>query len=298
MRRILMSIFIHDVELAKLHHHEPIIRHSLERLPRVSSPELFAAQNASQWKRLIGEPARDARTSPAESRTWMAGFGISDISNDFQSYGLLATIGAMGQDDHDAETTWVPELLTQWYQGYRLRINTTNHDPFSLMILWHSTFINLHANFDQLECACGKEDDAATQKHMAAALAWARSDDAKRCVLHAVLIQKAFQSMPIGTEPAIHVPMALYFCGIVWTSYTRFGARTEARDLSFPELKLLGTDQDRLLQETLRGVQLGRPESRPFFKVVDMLQRMSQWKVAESFASTLLGLVEDSADLF
>lgn len=246
------------------------------------------------------ETSPNVPVSPPECQRWMGGLGLGDTSNDFQSYGLLASIGAIAQEDCDAgvDSEKCRELLTQWHKAYSPRIHETGHDPFSLMILWHSTFVNLHADLDQLECACGKEDGVATQKHITAARAWGRSDDSKRCVLHAILIQKTFQAMPIGTEPAIHVPMALYFCAIVWTSYTRFGTRIEARDPSFPELKQLAIDQCKFLQDALRGVQLGRPESRPFFKVVDMLQRMSQWKVAESFASTLLGLVEDSPDLF
>ena len=177
-------------------------------------------------------------------------------------------------------------------------------DPFCLMILWHSTFMSLYADFSRLECACGREGEDFSLRDRVYAQTWARSEDAKRCLLHAALIQRHFQSMPIGTEPAIHVPMALYYCGIAWTSYTRFADRIAfsmsegETNLQYSEMRLIGINETKLFVEALAKVESGRPDSSPFFKVIDMLGRITHWKIASSLASTLLVVIEDSEHLF
>lgn len=45
LHSIILAVHIHDSELAKLHYHEPILRHAPEKLPQISAPELFAASN-------------------------------------------------------------------------------------------------------------------------------------------------------------------------------------------------------------------------------------------------------------
>ncbi|KAK6837339.1 hypothetical protein RU639_001134 [Aspergillus parasiticus] len=301
-RRILLGIYIHDAELAKLHHHEPILRHVPERLPQVSSPELFAAANANAWKRmLMSTKAPTGMSSPvAEVDIPLPLDRIA--GNDFLSYGILESIRTMIHE-YRASAAWpttvrkCESLLMAWYQ--RFRDSNTNGripDPFCHMILWHSIFMNLYAQFDDLECACGREGQINSQKFGASATAWARSVDAKRCLLHAVLLQQHFQSLAIGVEPAIHVPMALYYCGIAWTSFTRFNSG--ANDLQvgsveafdFPELRLLGIDQAKLFHDATRGIQWGRPVSGPFFMAISLLGKISHWKVSERFASTLLAL--------
>ncbi|KAE8314828.1 hypothetical protein BDV41DRAFT_575479 [Aspergillus transmontanensis] len=149
-------------------------------------------------------------------------------------------------------------LLMAWYQRFwDSNTNGRIPDPFCHMILWHSIFMNLYAQFDDLECACGREREINPQKFGASATAWARSVDAKRCLLHAVLLQQHFQSV-------------------------------EAFD--FPELRLLGIDQAKLFHDATRGIQWGRPVSGPFFMAISLLGKISHWKVSERFASTLLAL--------
>jgi hypothetical protein len=171
-----------------------------------------------------------------------------------------------------------------------------------LMMLWHSTFMLMHGNFEALELSCGKAGAIEAQNNIGYARMWVQSDDAKRCLLHAVLIQRHFQSMPIGNEPFIHVPICLYHCGIVFFSFLRFGGESEslvgtASSLDFPELRLLGIEANSMIAEETGGLQLERLRLSPVFKVIDLLQRMSHWKVAHNLASTLLALVEEENNI-
>lgn len=200
------------------------------------------------------------------------------------------------------------------------------------MMLWHSTHITLHADINALECAAGREGYDGVQKYTPYARSWVRSADAKRCLLHALLIQKNFESLSAGAEPAIYVPMCLYYCGLVWACFMCFGdaangrghdldsevgdghdkqskcGSAQGRDenitigpaeiLQFAELRLPGVDGIGGFLEQMGGLQPRRLAMGSLFRIIDLLQRISHWKIAQSLAATLLVLVEETQDLF
>lgn len=198
------------------------------------------------------------------------------------------------------------------------------------MMLWHSIHITLHADINALECAAGREGYDAVQKYTPYARSWVRSPDAKRCLLHALLIQKNFESLSAGAEPAIYVPMCLYYCGLVWACFMCFGGdalnehESEAgngdgenenqsrsphgqhdvitigptENLQFAELRLPGVDGIGVFLEQMGGLQPRRLAMGSLFRIIDLLQRISHWKIAQSLAATLLVLVEETQDLF
>ncbi|KAB8225830.1 hypothetical protein BDV33DRAFT_78344 [Aspergillus novoparasiticus] len=309
-KRIILAVHIHDSELAKLHHHEPILRHAPEKLPQISAPELFAASNPKSWKALFTKHQQSTQgisLSP-EDRSYLS---HKIPENDFLSYTTLESIGALAYENRDFGPSWhaarqkCEGLLLDWYQNYARASNMNDKpDHFCLIILWHSIFMHLYTRFDDLECACGRDGEDAAQKARSYATSWAASGDATRTLLHAIMIQQHFQRLPVGASPAVHVPMALYYCGIAWTSFTRFRSNINGRSVNtteafdFPEMKSVGVNQTKLFQDAITGVQWGSPELAPFFKVIDLLGRISHWKVAGSFATTLLSLVEDMPDLF
>jgi hypothetical protein len=202
------------------------------------------------------------------------------------------------------------------------------------MMLWHSIYITLHADINALECAAGREGYDVAQKYTSYARAWVRSAGAKRCLLHALLIQKHFESLSAGSEPAIYVPMCLYYCGLVWACFMCFGGGddhcetgrgdgdgnetgpgdAESREtgasadeaisigstdnLQFAELRLPGIDGIGVFLEQMRGLQPRRLAMGSLFRVIDLLQRISHWKIAQNLAATLLVIVEETQDLF
>ncbi|GKZ24778.1 hypothetical protein AbraIFM66951_002002 [Aspergillus brasiliensis] len=308
-RRVILAIHIHDAELTKLHHHEPILRHTPESLPCVSPPDLFTATNARTWKRLLhltstAPPHHTTTPSPApETSATRLPLDHRLAANDFLSYGLLQGIGTWIYEHRSPVNIHRCEsLLATWYRQFQQSCDPTKPDPFCQMILWHAVSMHLYAQFDELECALGREGQRTAQKASGYAASWAGSLNAKRCLLHAVLLQRQFQALAIGVEPAIHVPLALYYCGIAWASFTRFGTADDAESdmmmgggggggvVDFPELRLLGLDQGKLLRETLRGIQWNGTASGPFFMTIRLLGKISHWKVAERLAATLLRL--------
>jgi hypothetical protein len=314
--RIVLGIYIHDAELAKLHHHEATLRPSIERLPLPSSNELFSAPNATVWKNLILQDqvkhlaASRPQQPPSPSPIDLGPMRLPEVSNNFGLCAMLESISAIACESHEA-ASFAPDtaqkcqrLLMLWYETYRPSLIAGKDGAFPLMILWHSIFVNLHANLDVLECACGREGHDVSQEALGYAQKWATSSDAKRCLLHAICIRRNFESMSIGAESPIHIPTCLYQCGMIWFCFGQFGTAggltaAAAHDpLHFPELQLLGIDSNRIFREEIGNSQRGRPVPNQVFKIVDLLQRIFRWKLSRNLASTLLALVEEQQDIF
>ncbi|KAJ5679879.1 hypothetical protein N7462_008123 [Penicillium macrosclerotiorum] len=327
-KRIVLGLIIHDAELARLHHHETILRHSFDRLPSISSTELFTAPTAAHWKILMLESLSHA---PLQTQN-------PEAPGDFALCAMLESISALASEDSHfpsdplsssittspsesitattssatTTTTFSPsslpsrqchDLLISWYTQYHSPLSTKASWP-GLLMLWHSIFITLHADINALECAAGRDGYAAAQKHIPYARAWVRSPAAKRCLLHALLIQRTFESLSAGADPALHVPMCLYYAGLVWACIMCFGTGADELVLApkehvhFEELRLLGGDGIGLFLEQMGEVQPRRVVTGSLFRIIDLLQRISHWKIAQSLATTLLALVEETQDLF
>jgi hypothetical protein len=227
------------------------------------------------------------------------------LVSDFALCAMLESISALACEDRDLDPSWsikCHDLLIQWYNQYHPSMQGKS-SWFCLMMLWHSIFIMLHADLNALECGCGREGYDSTQKHLPYVKNWLRSTDAKRCLLHALLIQKNFESLPAGAEPALHAPMCLYYCGLLWACFMCFDdvdpvTVAEADNLQFAELRLHGVDGVGILLEQMGGLQPRRLATASLFRVIDLLQRISHWKISQSLAGTLLALVEETQDLF
>ncbi|XHG04457.1 hypothetical protein AWENTII_007725 [Aspergillus wentii] len=321
-KRVIVGIYIHDVELAKLHNHEPVLRHAIEKIPTLSPPGAFTAPTAVAWKKQLLLTQQPDPIPPLPPSTDPMSLVVArNPGNDFESCAILESIGSLVLEDrgsggmqHSATVEKYQRSLIQWFlqrQTHHPETNAppsnatkTTADPFCLRILWHSTFMHLYARFDDLECACGREGETLSQQKGAYAACWAKSTNATRALLHAALIQRQFQTHALGAEPAVHVPMALYYTGIAWASFTQFGGSDDARvdrhteDLDFPELRLLGINQRKLFAEVMGNVKMGRPESEPLFRAIDLLGKINHWKLSQNLSSTLLAFVENMPDLF
>ena len=305
--RLVLGIHIHDAELARIHHHEPILRHCIERIPQISTSELFTASSAGHWKSLMIEPQMRTLSRPTPISNHHQNQPI--VIGDFALCAMLESIGALACEDRDlnssrsATVTKCQDLLIEWHHRYHPSMQGKS-SWFCLMMLWHSIFIMLHTDLNALECACGREGYDSAQKHLPYVQNWLRSMDAKRCLLHAMLIQKNFESLPTGAEPALHVPVCLYYCGLVWSCFMCFSDDADpvtvgaTDNLQFAELRLPGVDGLGIFLEQKGGLQPRRLAMGSLFRIIDLLQRISHWKISQSLASTLLALVEETPDVF
>ncbi len=312
---------VHDAEIARLFHHEPLMRQRLDELPRTSSREAFAARDALAWKKVLMDQAvsnLDGGLQPTQSladdsqvlETCSCHKKVPppiapDPLNEFELYVMLERIGSMASDSRRDGSIWPQESLESqnslilWHDKYRNTALFQSQAP-SLMMLWHSITMLLYMDLDILECAAGREGHEMAEKHRQHAYSWGASAQAKRCIVHAILVQRQFEQMPLGTEVPIHAPMCLYRCGIAWHCFAQFGECNRPRPeeaLEFPELESLGIDGTQLLRTEI-GAHVGRSSERFLLRTVDLLRRISHWKIADSLSSTLLSLVEESNSVF
>lgn len=239
------------------------------------------------------------------------------IPSDFELCAMLESISAIAYEeavenprrifsDFPYFASKPRELLAQWHTKYQpsIRGNTASHN---LMILWHFAFIIIHADLNALECAHGRDGTEAAQKNIPYARDFVQSTNGKRCVLHAMLIQRHFESLPAGVEPAFHVHLCLYYCGIIWASFIERNTEAcskptmvlSAEDhASFLELQFPGIDNIGNYLGQVNGLQPRKLALGSLFRVISLLQRISSWRIAQNLASTLLALVDETPGLF
>ncbi|KAI9035135.1 SDR family oxidoreductase [Aspergillus affinis] len=303
-KRIGLAIAIQDAELAKLHHHESVLRHGCQRLSSTASDHLFDAPNANAWKLVMTQESYHSDI-PEPSGTTQIPKGV----NSFEQCAMLESLSVLACESHQP-TVFVSnmaekceELLIKWYQSWESAKTSTMIWTSPLMILWHSNFIMLYANLDVLERACGRDGDEIDPDALRYAEQWATSNEAKRCLLHAIYILRQFESIAIGRASSIHLPLCLYQCGIVWYCFGKFcknavfSARDAESQFKYSEFHLLRNDESRALNRDSSKWQNKWDTLDQVFGCVDMLRRIPHWKLPQNLASTLLALIEEQ-DIF
>ena len=301
---------------------EPILRHQVKAIPLASCTDPFSARAVDTWAYLIKKDPNTAPKYPLCSHNGgavvttdaMLVSGEKCSHSMFTAYMLLEGISAsicedriLGQLDHAASQRYERDLMS-WYSRYRRAI-VERSDPLCLFVLWHSTWMSLLANFDSLELAIGKEGPAAVASAMASLMPqWSLAIDAKRCLLHAFLLQKRLESIPMGRAKAIHVPRCLFSAAASWAGYLDC-TRQDSSDpnaikhgplwssteilISWPEIQLLASDVALDCLEYF-GSQTGNlifVKANTLCILADLLRQLGCWGIAQKFALVLAPLI-------
>lgn len=302
-----LALLLEDAEIARLFHDTPSIKVRPSQWPMASSSEAFAARDAVTWRNILLEEAVVDPTM--NTAVWSSkqpqNLQLADVHDPFSLYVLLERIGAEVSDNsvaiqqyYERETEYRNKLVL-WYERYH------NSPLFqiqanSLMILWHSIFMLLRSDLDMLESSIGRDGENVKDQQRQYVEAWVGSPQAKQCLIHAVLLQKHFERISIGSEAPIHAAGCLYRCGVTWYCYAQFGGITSpmsAEELNLPETECLGVDGNDVFQSQVCTV-LEQPVEVALLSTVDLLKRINHWKVSDRFASTLLALIDDGQGLY
>ncbi|KAL5585619.1 hypothetical protein FOVSG1_015008 [Fusarium oxysporum f. sp. vasinfectum] len=119
------------------------------------------------------------------------------------------------------DTATVPyfrDLLLAWHKEHMSK-HREERNPRGLIVLWHAAFMTLYVDFDPLERAIGRDGTDEAAKVSDRVKAWAGSSEAKHCVLHSLFVLKNLETLPMGLEPAIHVPKSLFYSAVVTYCY-------------------------------------------------------------------------------
>ncbi|EXJ56848.1 hypothetical protein A1O7_07192 [Cladophialophora yegresii CBS 114405] len=314
--RIALSVHIHDAELAAMFHHEPFLRHNSRQLPVAASNQTFMAVRADEWRKAyLSDPSNleTSNTTPASIDEHLD-FDLLAMPNSsyFTAYtvleGICASIVETGLNG--STQSRLDEILTTLMSFHRHFLQESaawEADHMDMSILWHLAFMIMFADFDLLERAIGRDGSELSAEDLHAVTLWANSDQARRCVIHGLIIQKKLENLPLGFEPAIHVPRAMFRAGIAWFCYTRFGSEQNggqrttatAESTEYPEFKLIGVNPALLLFQA-SGYKHGKPTTTEtnasLSGLTDLLRRIGHWEIARRFAAILGALLHDEAE--
>ncbi|PYI02791.1 hypothetical protein BO78DRAFT_400312 [Aspergillus sclerotiicarbonarius CBS 121057] len=294
-RRVEIALNIHDAELASLMHHEPIRKHRFAQYPLLASEAMLMAPTAAKWADLYKQSYTASRISP-DLHFYNAGhdskFAVYSVLESINAYVIEARLS-------NSLTTFRLEELSRlsvhWWRRYSLHFQFEEQDPFSLPVLWHSIYMSLYTDIDLLERAVGRNGHADAIKSHDSVYAWACSLDASKCLVHALLIQRYLERMRISSEPAIHVPGALFSAALAWLCFTRIGLRQsiDLKAFDAPEIQLLGSET--ALQEA-QGQAFGDSafaDVNHLHRLIDLLHRFGRWTISKTFATVLCTALEE-----
>jgi hypothetical protein len=302
--RIMHALLIVDAELSSILHHEPI--QSLESYSFVPtcSDSIFAASNSIDWKDkyLAGVDQQSNQGLALDFRALLSdpqGLNQIPTNSRFTAYAVLEGISMRVISACRSSTKQIPRprkfdhLLTTFYTRFLDRRKPQpRHDNFQLDILWHVVYMETCCDFDLLEKAIGREGSRLTSAELSNTIAWATSEDAHRCLLHAFMIANHVQAMSVGLEVAIHVPRALFWAGLAVLCSIKFGPKSKSSQhgsaVNFPEFLLPGLDQ------SIGGVDIFQHDIGDDFSqhalllsIIDLLDRVGHWKLSRQFAIIL-----------
>ncbi|KIW12495.1 hypothetical protein PV08_09772 [Exophiala spinifera] len=320
--RIALAVHIHDAELASIFHHEPFLRHNSRQLPVAASSQMFMASKAEEWRQAYLDDASNFEIDNNTPASVDAHIDFDMLSTPQSSYftaytvleGICVNIVENRIDARSSPTTMedLSDLLNTFFNRFLLGAPSWKADHMDMIILWHLAYMSICADFDLLEKAIGRDGSQLSGEDRVAVTTWANSNNAKRCVIHGAIVAKKLEDLPLGSEPAIHVPRAMFRAGIAWFCYTRFGTRAvdgasngksnkavTTEGLDFPEFRLLGVNPALLLFQ-VNGYKHGLPTTAEINAALcgltDLLRRIGHWEIARRFAAILGALLHNDAD--
>ncbi|KAF7514600.1 hypothetical protein G7054_g15170 [Neopestalotiopsis clavispora] len=300
--RLVLGLYIHDSEFATIYHHEPLLRHQPRKLPKCTSEELFSATTAAQWHAIL------RRTRPADESAngYTSAYGALSQGpthpSEIYIYASLAgTIASIQETractQNFTDVTPFRDSLLEWYRDFHQSLQ--QYHLANLMILWHTGFLTLYAEIDILERAVGRNGDSSAAQVVETVREWAASPEARRSVLHAYLLISITDNLPVGLEPAIHVPKALFYASLVMCCYMKFGTSGEPlvvaqEDMNLPEFQT-PPPMKRYDADVANGRmnRISTIDSSSLCRAVDLLRRIGHWEIARRFYSVLNPLLQD-----
>lgn len=298
--RVLLALHIHDATFSAIFHHEPLLRHEPERLPKCCSEVVFAAPTASRWHDLViaSRPPTSQSTPHPDHPGDVSRSSWQPVMSAYGSLvGIHASISEARSLSLSEETTrHLRRSLMLWADSWFANSSETDHDACCLTILWHETFMSLYCDFDTLERVVGRDGSPNRGEDVDSARKWVATPDGKCCVAHAISILKHLQFMPLSSEPAIHVPLAAFHAGIafylhIWLSEHSF----QPIALDIPELPTGSKRFMRIIGSRVHSHGY-KVELTTLTAIMDLMRRHGHWGISRRFASILEALVEELAD--
>ena len=300
--RVALGLRIHDAEIASLLHHETLLP-SASRMSQTASDALFFAPSAQEWfalyKAQMALPSTPIyQNSPGLAFPENLSHRLTSIPkySQFSVYAALEDLcseiieARINESLTAASIDNIQRSLILFYE-HHLRESQFESLRNGSKILWHYLFILLYSNLDLLESSIGRDGPDLDAKCFSDVGTWAKSASAKRCTAHAIMIKRNLDCWPLNSEPAIHVPKAVFSGAICLFCYSKYGDKGNNISVDFPEFHLLDASVLSLLKEA-RGGSSTDIETGALYGLADLLQRVGHWEISRTFACILRALLQ------
>lgn len=314
-----MGLYILDAELASLYHAPPNLRHPGNRHFYTCAKEVFDAPDAVSWARAMeAHPASaftvrhyfNDRNQSAAMGTLShmpqgPGYaGVPDPDDEFTLYIILIGIQAQVCEARELDTLFAQEtqhevttLLLGWYDSYcrwRTTHKVNGSSPFCLIILWHSVFVTLFSNMNDMEIAFGSQGAKAAVDQAETIISWAATPEAKRAAFHAIRIRQLLSALSLSTVPPIHIPRIAFQTAIVCWCFIRFKTMPSSEQtvndwqdpLPWSEFSRANLNT-RELQRELDRIRDGWGSDQPLGPFSEILQRLGYWGLSKKLGDIL-----------
>ncbi|KAI0400715.1 fungal-specific transcription factor domain-containing protein [Xylaria palmicola] len=303
--RLVLALYIHDAEFATTFHHAPLLRHAPGNLPVCNPDELFFAPTAADWYSLVRKDRAVGPNTPrVDAVQRLPASPVPARKAQMFAYASLAGIVASIQEKRsscldDTSKQHFRDLLLSWHNEHYRHIQGPKKNHINLLIFWHEAFMALYADSDLLERSIGRDGRLAAQEAREDIGSWAASLDARRGALHALLMLKHLEMLPIGLEPAIHVPKAAFYSAMIVYSYIKFKPSVDSyapshEEVDLPELQVSGSNGTVNMNNDKASTTIFSPvEPSILCNAIDLLRRIGHWEISRKFASILQILLDD-----
>lgn len=304
--RLAHGLYILDVELASLLHHEPFQSFSSYSFAFASSDSAFMASNAKQWKELyLAEMQERSEASSCVNDNLLLpsryNFNQVPRTSRLTAYAILEGISMqiLSRWADNRMTSWpltdFHQPLADFHKRFIQSSTDVAPDQLQLHILWHAVYMTVFADFDLLERAIGREGHTLSPRDIDLLTTWANSDEGLKCILHSLMIKKHVQGTSVISDLAMHVPRAIFWAAMALICYIRFGTRDEQLQsllnptiLNYIEQFSMGIDRPTFISELSEFVAGDSITLKTtVFMMTDLLQRVGHWEISRKFASIL-----------
>lgn len=244
-RRALLAHYILDGQIAQMSGDPTSTRHASNQLGFPSSDAAFEASNADDWLfQMRSHPIPDVSFRSMFRSLFTPSGPVRLFENSLSSFSLRVVLEGLQSlisdcDDLDG-TIGVPtksevrRALAQIHESITNNTSLSASDKLETLLRWHGICLDAATDSSLLcrhLCARHSIDQhvlggGKSIRPVLDLAAWARTEDARRALLHAVAIQDIVEQLPRGRAHVIHMPSSLFAAATVYSVFSMTGHTT------------------------------------------------------------------------
>ena len=233
--RAILGHYILDGQIAQFSGHSTCARHVINPLLTPASGAAFAATTANTWimemqKHTVSRPCfREVFVSLFSSTSPSIEQSLSNFSLRVVLEGLQSLASDVQQVDGPAVGTpskgVVARALVRLHNERLIRSDSAVEN-MELLVRWHAICLNLSTPSTRLCQTLCQLYGVPQQLHKVSKasiasfdfVAWCKSVDGLRTLLHAMAIQELVERLPLGRSHAIHLPAAIFSVATIYSA--------------------------------------------------------------------------------